>query len=428
MVSRCTHARIASANTSRIPGLFWPGNEEIVQDTGTNAVYLDHAATTPLRTEALEAMIPYFTEVFGNPSSIHTLGQEARRALESAREVVSKVLECRASEVVFTGGGTESDNAAIRGGAFALKQTGNHIVTTEVEHHAVLHTCHQLENFGFEITYVPVDSDGLVDPEAVAAAVTDKTVIVSVMYVNNEIGTVQPIREISNLVRGRAEAMGRTILIHTDAVQAAGYLNLSVKELGVDMLSLSAHKFHGPKGVGILYIKRGTPLVPLLMGGGQERERRSGTENIAGIVGTATALKLSEEERESTSIHCRELRDRIIAAIPELIPGTLLNGHPIKRLDNNVNVCFPGLEAEPVLLGLDLKGIFASSGSACSTASLEPSHVLTAIGRPADIARGSLRITLGRETTDGDVDYFLETVQSVVQRLRELPSFRLHNR
>ena len=205
-----------------------------MQDTGTNAVYLDHAATTPLRTEALEAMIPYFTEVFGNPSSIHTLGQEARRALESAREVVSKVLECRASEVVFTGGGTESDNAAIRGGAFALKQTGNHIVTTEVEHHAVLHTCHQLENFGFEITYVPVDSDGLVDPEAVAAAVTDKTVLVSVMYVNNEIGTVQPIREISNLVRGRAEAMGRTILIHTDAVQAAGYLNLSVKELGVE--------------------------------------------------------------------------------------------------------------------------------------------------------------------------------------------------
>jgi cysteine desulfurase len=379
-----------------------------------------------LRPEALEAMLPYFTEVFGNPSSIHTMGQQARKALEASREVVAKVLDCRASEVVFTGGGTESDNAAVKGGAFALKQTGNHIVTTSIEHHAVLHACHQLESFGFETTYVPVDSDGLIDPEAVAAAVTDQTVVVSVMYANNEIGSVQPIKEISRLIRARAEEMGRTILIHTDAVQAAGYLNLSVKELGVDMLSLSAHKFHGPKGVGILYVKRGTPFVPLLMGGGQERERRSGTENIAGIVGTAMALKLSEQERAATSAHCRALRDRIIAAIPELVPGTMLNGHPSKRLDNNVNVCFPGLEAEPVLLGLDLKGVFASSGSACSTASLEPSHVLTAIGRPADIARSSLRVTLGRETTDEDIDYFLETLPEVVKRLRELPFFSPH--
>ena len=376
-------------------------------------VYLDHAATTPLRPEALEAMIPYFTEVFGNPSSIHTIGQQARKALEASRESVAKVLDCRASEVVFTSGGTESDNAAIKGGAFALKQTGNHIVTTSIEHHAVLHSCHQLESFGFETTYVPVDSEGLVDPEAVVAAVTDKTVVVSVMYANNEIGSVQPIQEIARLVRARAEELGRTILIHTDAVQAAGYLSLSVKELGVDLL----------KGVGILYVKRGTPFVPLLMGGGQERERRSGTENIAGIVGTAMALRLAEAEREATGAHCRALRDRIIAAIPELIPGTMLNGHATKRLDNNVNVCFPGLEAEPVLLGLDLKGVFASSGSACSTASLEPSHVLTAIGRPADIARSSLRVTLGRDTTDADIDYFLETLPSVVQRLRELPSF-----
>ena len=397
-----------------------------MEDSGQHTVYLDHAATTPLRPEALEAMIPYLTEVFGNPSSIHTMGQEARKALEASRETVAKVLDCRASEVVFTGGGTESDNAAIKGGAFALKQTGNHIVTTAIEHHAVLHACHQLESFGFEITYVPVDGDGLVDPEAVAAAVTDQTVVVSVMYANNEIGSVQPIQEISRLVRAKAEEMGRTILIHTDAVQAAGYLNLSVKGLGVDMLSLSAHKFHGPKGVGILYVKRGTPFVPLLMGGGQERERRSGTENIAGIVGTATALKLAEQERAATSAHCKAMRDRIIAAIPELVPGTLLNGHATKRLDNNVNVCFPGLEAEPVLLGLDLKGVFASSGSACSTASLEPSHVLIAIGRPADIARSSLRVTLGRGTTDEDIDYFLETLPSVVQRLRELPSFSPH--
>ena len=395
-----------------------------MEDSRQHTVYLDHAATTPLRPEALEAMLPYFTEVFGNPSSIHTMGQQARKALEASRESVARVLDCRASEVVFTGGGTESDNAAVKGGAFALKQTGNHIVTTAIEHHAVLHACHQLESFGFEITYVPVDSNGLVDPEAVAAAVTDQTVIVSIMYANNEIGSVQPIKEISRLVRARAEEMDRTILIHTDAVQAVGYLNLSVKELGVDMLSLSAHKFHGPKGVGILYVKRGTPFVPLLMGGGQERERRSGTENIAGIVGTAMALKLAEEERDVISAHCRALRDRIITAIPELVPGTMLNGHPSKRLDNNVNVCFPGLEAEPVLLGLDLKGVFASSGSACSTASLEPSHVLTAIGRPADIARSSLRVTLGRETTDDDIDYFLETLPSVVQRLRALPSFR----
>lgn len=397
-----------------------------MEDSGQHTVYLDHAATTPLRPEALEAMLPYFTEVFGNPSSIHTMGQQARKALEASREVVAKVLDCRASEVVFTGGGTESDNAAVKGGAFALKQTGNHIVTTAIEHHAVLHACHQLESFGFETTYVPVDSDGLVDPEAVAAAVTDQTVVVSIMYANNEIGSVQPIKEISRLVRARAEEMGRTILIHTDAVQAAGYLNLSVKELGVDMLSLSAHKFHGPKGVGILYVKRGTPFVPLLMGGGQERERRSGTENIAGIVGTVMALKLAEQERAATSAHCRALRDRIIAAIPELVPGTVLNGHPSKRLDNNVNVCFPGLEAEPVLLGLDLKGVYASSGSACSTASLEPSHVLTAIGLPADIARSSLRVTLGRETTDEDIDYFLETLPTVVKRLRELPSFSPH--
>ena len=397
-----------------------------MEDTGQHTVYLDHAATTPLRPEALEAMLPYFTQVFGNPSSIHTMGQQARKALEAARETVAKVLDCRASEIVFTGGGTESDNTAIKGGAFALKQMGNHIVTTSIEHHAVLHACHQLESFGFETTYVPVNADGLVDPEAVAAAVTEKTVVVSVMYANNEIGSVQPIQEIARLVRARAEEMGRTILIHTDAVQAAGYLNLSVKSLGVDMLSLSAHKFHGPKGVGVLYVKRGTPFVPLLMGGGQERERRSGTENIAGIVGTATALRLAEEERVATGAHCRALRDRIIAAIPELVPGTMLNGHATKRLDNNVNVCFPGLEAEPVLLGLDLKGIFASSGSACSTASLEPSHVLTAIGRSADIARSSLRITVGRETTDDDVDYFLDTLPSVVRRLRELPSFGSH--
>ena len=392
-------------------------------DTGQREIYLDHAATTPLRAEALEAMLPYLQEAFGNPSSIHAAGQRARKALEEARDTVAKALDCRANEVVFTSGGTESDNAAIKGGAMALRPTGNHVVTTVTEHHAVLHTCHQLESLGFDVTYVPVDGEGLVDPRDVLDAVTDETVLVSVMYANNEIGTVQPVAEIARLVKERAREQGRTILVHTDAVQAAGYLDLSVKRLGVDLLSLSAHKFHGPKGAGALFVRRGTPFTPLLMGGGQERERRSGTENVPAIVGMAEALRLSELEREEACGHSAALRDRIAAGILERVPGSLLNGHATRRLPNNVNVCFPGLEAEPVLLGLDLKGIYASSGSACSTASLEPSHVLTAIGRPADIARGSLRVTVGRTTTDDDVDYLLETLPPLVQRLREMPSF-----
>ena len=391
--------------------------------TGEREIYLDHAATTPLRAEALQAMLPYLQEAFGNPSSIHAVGQRARMALENARDTVAKALECRANEVVFTSGGTESDNAAIKGGAMALRPTGNHVVTTVIEHHAVLHTCHQLESQGFDVTYVSVNREGLVNPEDVLDAVTDQTVLVSVMYANNEIGTVQPVAEIARLVKERAKEQGRTILVHTDAVQAAGYLDLSVKRLGVDLLSLSAHKFHGPKGAGVLFVRRGTPFSPLLMGGGQERERRSGTENVPAIVGMAEALRLAEEEREATCAHSAELRDRLAAGILERVPGSILNGHATQRLPNNVNVCFPGLEAEPVLLGLDLKGIFASSGSACSTASLEPSHVLTAIGRPADIARGSLRVTVGRATTEDDVHYFLETLPPLVKRLRDMPSF-----
>lgn len=392
-------------------------------DIGQREIYLDHAATTPLRAEALEAMLPYLQEAFGNPSSIHAAGQRARKALEEARDTVAKALDCRANEVVFTSGGTESDNAAIKGGATALRPTGNHVVTTVIEHHAVLHTCHQLESTGFDVTYVPVDGEGLIDPRDVLDAVTDETVLVSVMYANNEIGTVQPVSEIARLVKERALEQGRTILVHTDAVQAAGYLDLSVKRLGVDLLSLSAHKFHGPKGAGALFVRRGTPFSPLLMGGGQERERRSGTENVPAIAGMAEALRLAELEREVACAHSVVLRDRIAAGILERVPGSLLNGHATRRLPNNVNVCFPGLEAEPVLLGLDLKGIYASSGSACSTASLEPSHVLTAIGRPADIARGSLRVTVGRATTEDDVDYLLETLPPLVQRLREMPSF-----
>ncbi|MSP78076.1 MAG: cysteine desulfurase [Dehalococcoidia bacterium] len=386
------------------------------------AVYVDHAATTPMRPEVLQAMMPYFTTYFGNPSSIYNLAQESRKAVDIAREQVAKVLGCRASEVVFTSGGTESDNAAIKGASMALRQTGNHIITSAIEHHAVLHACQQMEQLGFEVTVLPVDKWGLVDPQAIAKAITDRTVLVSVMYANNEIGTVEPIEEIGVAVKSEAKRLGRTIVYHTDAVQAAGYLSLDVRKLGVDMLSLSAHKFYGPKGVGLLYVRRGTPFVPLLTGGGQERERRSGTENVPGIVGASLALMLAEQEREQVSRQCLALRQRLIAGIQERVPNVLLNGHPDKRLPNNINFSFPGIEGEPVLLGLDLAGISASSGSACSTSSLEPSHVLTAIGRPADVARSSLRLTLGSDNTEDDVVRILDTLPALVRRLRGMPS------
>ncbi len=385
-------------------------------------IYMDHAATTPVRPEVLEAMLPYFTTSFGNPSSIYTLAQEARKAVDESRETVARVLGARVSEVVFTSGGTESDNTALKGAAFALRHTGNHIITSSIEHHAVLHTCHQLEQFGFEVTCLPVDQYGLVDPDDVGRAITDRTVLVSIMLANNEIGTIEPVPEIARIVKQEAQRRGRTIVMHTDAVQAAGLLDLDVKKLGVDMLSLSAHKFHGPKGVGVLYIRRGTPFEPQQVGGGQERQRRSGTENTPGIVGTAMALRLAAEEREWLNEHCRRLRDRTIAGIQARVDRAYLNGHPTQRLANNVNFSFEAVEGEPILLGLDFAGICASSGSACSSASLEPSHVLVAIGRPADIAQGSLRITLGRDNTDEDVDYLLSVLPGLVQKLRAMPS------
>ena len=391
-------------------------------------IYLDHAATTPVAPEVLEAMLPFFTERFGNPSSIHSLGQEARRAIDEARERVARVLGCRTSEVVFTSGGTESDNTAIRGAAFALKETGSHIVTTQVEHHAVLHCCQWLESLGFEVTYLPVDRYGRVTPQQVAEAVTPRTTVVSVMYANNETGTVLPIPEIARAVKERARELRRTVVVHTDAVQAAGFLELDVRKLGVDMLSLSAHKFHGPKGVGVLYIRRGTPFLPQQVGGGQERERRSGTENVAGIVGAAVALELAHREREEVSARCARLRDRLIAGIQERVPGAHLNGHPTERLPNNVNFSFEGVEGEPVLLGLDMAGICASSGSACTSGSLEPSHVLLALGQPADLARGALRLTLGRDTTEEDVDRTLEVLVELLARLRAMPSLTRSSR
>ena len=390
--------------------------------TMKGTVYLDHAGTTAMDPRVLEAMLPYFTELYGNPSSMHTVGQEARYALDAARERVAGVLHCRAREVIFTGGGTEADNTAIHGVAVALAGTGNHIVTTAVEHHAVLHACQDLENNGFAVTYLPVDKQGMVHPEQVYNAVTDETILVTVMYANNEIGTINPIAGISSAVQRRAEELERTIVVHTDAVQAAGFLDLNVRRLGVDMLSLSGHKFYGPKGTGVLYVRRGVPLLPLIHGGGQERDRRSGTENVPGVVGLAAALEVAEAQREQSSAHCAALRDRIIAHIGETIPRSHFNGHPSERLPNNVNFSFEAVEGEAILLGLDAAGIAASSGSACSSGSLEPSHVLLALGQSADLARGSLRVTLGRENTEEDVEYFLQVLDGLIPQLRQLPT------
>ena len=390
--------------------------------TVDGTVYLDHAGTTPLDSKVLEAMVPYFTQRFGNPSSLHSVGQEARYALDEARERVAGVLNCRSREIVFTAGGTESDNAAIHGVATALHETGNHIVTSSVEHHAVLHACQYLESQGFEVTYLSVDADGMVQPEAVYNAINERTTLVSIMYGNNEIGTINPISEIAKSVKKRAEELSRTIVFHTDAVQAAGYLSLDVAELGVDLLSLSGHKFHGPKGTGVLYMKRGSPYLPLIHGGGQERERRSGTENIPGIIGVSVALEAADTVRGETSQRCAALRDRIIDSVLQQIPGSRLNGHATQRLPNNANFSFTGVEGEPILLGLDMAGIAASSGSACSSGSLEPSHVLLALGQSAEIARGSLRLTLGRDNTEDEVEYLLGVLVDLVQRLRQLPS------
>ena len=386
------------------------------------SVYLDHAGTTSMDPRVLEAMMPYFSQLYGNPSSIHTVGQDARYALDESRERVAQVLGCRAREVVFTGGGSEADNAAIHGVATALNETGNHIITSVAEHHAVLHTCQHLEGLGFEVTYLPIDAYGMIHPDAVYQAITERTTLVSIMYANNEIGTINPIPEIGKAVRNRAAELDRTIVMHTDAVQAAGFLDLNVRRLSVDMLSLSGHKFYGPKGTGVLYVRRGTPFLPLILGGGQERERRAGTENIPGIVGLSVALELAEAQREGTSAHCAALRDRIIQVVLDKVPKCILNGHPTHRLPNNVNFSFDGVEGEPILLGLDMAGIAASSGSACSSGSLEPSHVLLALGQSAELARGSLRITLGKGNTAEEVEYSLEVLAGLVEQLRQLPT------
>ena len=390
-------------------------------DAVENIIYLDNAATTKLRPEVLEAMLPYFTESYGNPSSIYGLAQDARKAIDESRDTIAQILGSRSSEIIFSSGGTESDNTAIHGAAMALSPTGKHIITTNIEHHAVLHTCHFLENRGFDVTYLPVDKQGLIDLGDLENAITDQTTLVSMMFANNEIGTIQPIAEAARLVKDKAIALKRTIVFHTDAVQAAGYLDLNVTTLGVDMLSLSSHKFHGPKGTGILYVKRGTPFTPQQIGGSQERQRRAGTENVPGIVGTGLALQLAASEREWLGKHTMKLRDRLIQGISQQVDRAHLNGHPAARLPNNVNFCFEHVEGEPVLLGLDFAGIAASSGSACTSASLEPSHVLVAIGRTAELAQSSLRLSLGRDNTEKEITQVLETLPDIVRKFRAMP-------
>jgi len=381
---------------------------------------MDHAATTPVDPRVLEAMLPYFSEKFGNASSIYSLGREARQAIEEARRTVAEILHAKPEEIIFTSCGSESDNLAIRGVAFAQRHRGkgNHIITSPIEHHAVGHTVEQLEKyFGFEVTYVPVDKYGVVDPDDVGRAIRDDTVLITIMYANNEVGTIEPIAEIGKIARKKG------IPFHTDAVQAAGALSLNVDELNVDLMSLSGHKFYAPKGIGILYVRKGTPLLPMQTGGGHEHNRRAGTENVPYIVGIATALKLAYEEFESNNSHVKRLRDKLIRGILERIPNTYLTGHPTNRLPNNASFIFKNAEGESILLGLDLKGVCASSGSACTSGSLEPSHVLLAMGIPPEDAHGSIRLTLGRENTDEDVDYVLEVLPPIVQRLREMSPF-----
>ncbi len=377
-------------------------------------IYLDHAATTPVAPAVLEAMLPFFREKFANPSSLYGPAREVRRAIDQARDTVARVLGARSSEIIFTSGGTESDNLAIKGVAFANRHRGNHIITSRVEHHAVLHTCEYLEKFGFRVTYLPVDRTGLVDLNALEDALDDQTILVSIMYANNEVGTIQPLKEIAQLLRPRG------IIFHTDAVQAAGALPLNVDDLGVDLLSLSAHKFYGPKGAGVLYVRRGVTFWPQQHGGGQERGRRAGTENVPGIVGLAKALELAEQNRPQYVAHCQALRDRLIQGVLERIPGAVLTGHPTQRLPNNASFCLEGIDAESLLLMLDRRGVCASSGSACTSGSLEPSHVLLAMGIQSPLALGSLRLTVGLDNTPEQIDRALDILVESVQKLRAL--------
>src|SRR5262245_58313191 len=383
-------------------------------------VYLDHAATTPTDRRVVDAMLPYLTNAWGNPSSIYAEAREARKGLDGARRTVADIFGAKPNEIVFTSGGTEADNLALWGVAAAAKARGggNHIITSAIEHHAVLHEGEQLEKDGFRVTYLPVDGEGFVDRAALRAVLGDETILVSVMYANNEVGTIEPIAEIARI----AHEYNPRIAVHTDAVQGAGALDLDVDALGVDLLSVAAHKIYGPKGVGALYVRGRTPFLPQTVGGSQERNRRAGTENVAGAVGLATALRIAAEDRVARNEHIVGLRDRLLDEVPRRIPDTIITGPQDRahRLPNSASFAFKHLEGEAVLLQLDLQGIAVSSGSACTTASLEPSHVLVAMGVPDEYLRGSLRLTLGHENTIEDIDRLLEALRRAIERIRGL--------
>lgn len=379
-----------------------------------NRIYLDNAATTPVSQPVLDKMIPYFREHYGNASSVYDTGRDARRAIDAARRQAAEAINAQPGEVYFTGGGSESDNWAIKGVAFARRDKGNHIITTQVEHHAVLHTCQWLEKQGFEVTYLPVDEYGRVTAEQVEKAITDQTILITIMAANNEIGTVIPIAQIAQV------AHQHKVLFHTDAVQAMGAVPIDVVAWGVDLLSLSAHKFHGPKGVGLLYVRKGTRIDNLVHGGAQERGKRAGTENLPAIVGMGEAMMIAARNQPENARRLSAMRDRMIAGLLEKIPHSRLNGHPTERLPGNVNVSIRYIEGEAMLLRLDMAGIAASSGSACTSGSLDPSHVLLAIGLPHEIAHGSLRFSLSDESVDADVDEVLNVLPGIVKTLRDM--------
>lgn len=377
-------------------------------------VYMDYSATTYVKPEVLEEMMPYFTEKFGNPSSFYGISRETKRAIDKAREQVASTLKCLPEEIYFTGGGSEADNWAIKGIATAHRKKGNHIITTKIEHHALLHSCEFLEKFGYEVTYLDVDKEGFINLEELRNAITDRTILVSIMFANNEIGTIQPIKEIGEICREKK------VFFHTDAVQAVGNVPIDVKEMNIDLLSLAGHKVYGPKGIGALYIRKGVRIDNLIHGGAQERNRRAGTENIASIVGIGKAMEIAENNLKEHTEKLTKLRDRLIDGLLK-IPYTTLNGpRGEKRLPGNVNVRFQFIEGESILLSLDFKGVCASSGSACTSGSLDPSHVLLSIGVPHELAHGSLRLTLGEDSTEEDVDYVIEVLPPIIQRLRDM--------
>lgn len=377
-------------------------------------IYMDNAATTPIKREVLEAMMPYFTDKYGNPSSIYSIGGQSRNAIERAREKVSKVFNAKPQEIFFTSCGSESDNWAIKGIAYANRKRGNHIITSKIEHHAVLHTCQYLEKQGFKVTYLDVDEYGFINLDQLKESIRDDTILISIMFANNEIGTIQPIAEIGKIAKEKG------IYFHTDAVQAIGNIKIDVNELNIDLLSLSAHKFYGPKGIGALYIRQGVKIDPLISGGAQERNRRAGTENVPYIVGLGKAIELAYKNIDEHNEKLTKLRKRLIKGIFDNIDYVRLNGDEEKRLPGNANFCFRFIEGESILLSLDMEGIAGSSGSACTSGSLDPSHVLLAIGLPHEIAHGSLRLTLGDFNTEEDVDYVVEKLTEIVARLRAM--------